>query len=276
MKKLHDQVMRVLKETSRTFYLPVVRMPGKLQDAVASSYLCMRAIDEVEDHEALGKEHKIKILNGISQILQTQTFVDKQLMTDLEKLFSTYQNVLPEVTMRLGEWMAYAPSGIAPRVLDAATSIADRMAQWVGRNWVIKTKSDLDGYTFSVAGAVGLLLCDIWAWFDGSQMNRIFAVHLGRGLQAVNILRNRSEDLARNVDFFPEGWGTERMFSYARQNLDLAKEGIKTTPRKAYKYLVEIPLLLADATLDALERGEEKLGRPQVLRIIQNLGKPIF
>jgi hypothetical protein len=43
-------------------------------------------------------------------------------------------------------------------------------------------------------------------------------------------------------------------------------------PRDAFKYLVEIPLLLAEATLDVLERGQEKLTRLQVLKIVQQAG----
>ena len=46
---MHNEVMRVLKETSRTFYIPVSRLPSKLQETVAAAYLCMRAIDEIED-----------------------------------------------------------------------------------------------------------------------------------------------------------------------------------------------------------------------------------
>ena len=40
--------MRILKETSRTFFLPIAKLPEGLREAVASGYLCMRAIDEVE------------------------------------------------------------------------------------------------------------------------------------------------------------------------------------------------------------------------------------
>ena len=271
MKNMQEQVMRVLKATSRTFYLPVVRLPQDLQESVASAYLCMRAIDEIEDHDELDRILKAKILRKVSQILQTQTFVGKKMVKDLEQLFYSHRNTLPEVTLRLGEWITYTPDTIAPRILDAAISLAERMAQWVDRNWSIETKADLDGYTFSVAGAVGLLMCDIWAWFDGTQINRISAVRFGRGLQAVNILRNRTSDLKRNVDFFPAGWEAENMFTYARSNLELAKAEIKTMPQKAFEYFVEIPLLLAEATLDALERGEEKLSRRQVLAIVQNL-----
>ena len=42
----------MLEETSRTFYIPISRLPGGLQQAVGSAYLCLRAIDEIEDHAA--------------------------------------------------------------------------------------------------------------------------------------------------------------------------------------------------------------------------------
>ena len=45
--------LNVLEETSRTFYLPIVQLPESLQEAVASGYLLMRAIDEIEDHPEL-------------------------------------------------------------------------------------------------------------------------------------------------------------------------------------------------------------------------------
>ncbi len=37
--------LQVLKETSRTFYIPIIKLPPKVQEAVASTYLCLRAID---------------------------------------------------------------------------------------------------------------------------------------------------------------------------------------------------------------------------------------
>ena len=42
-----DDFLRVLKDTSRTFFIPIVRLPQRLQEAVGSAYLCMRAIDEI-------------------------------------------------------------------------------------------------------------------------------------------------------------------------------------------------------------------------------------
>jgi farnesyl-diphosphate farnesyltransferase len=261
-------LLEVLEQTSRTFYLPVARLPGVLQETIASAYLCMRALDEIEDHPVLDTRSKINLLRRISLILQTQNSVDVHALGELSKTFEEYKPHLPEVTLRLAEWASHPPLEIAPRIWDTAAAMADRMALWAEREWKIGTRADLNGYTFSVAGTVGLLICDIWAWFDGTQIDRIYAVHFGRGLQAVNILRNRQDDLRRDVDFFPTGWTREHMFEYARNNLQMAKGGIQYMPHQAFKYFVEIPLLLAEATLDALLRGEEKLSRSAVLHIL--------
>ena len=146
--------------------------------------------------------------------------------------------------------------------------MAERMGYWAGNHWQIRTEADLDGYTFSVAGAVGLLICDIWGWFDGTPIDRMCAVQFGRGLQAVNILRNRQEDIDRGVNFFPAGWTVNNMFVYARKNLDLAKAGVTSMPKSSFKYFVDIPLHLAEATLNAIENGVGKLSREQVMQIV--------
>ena len=195
----HKDVMRVLKETSRTFYIPVARLPDGLQETVAASYLCFRAIDEIEDQETLEPKIKAQLLRRVGLILQSQTNINSQSMVEFEAAFLPFKNLLPEVTLRIGEWSVQAPSSIAPRIWDATASMADRMAHWVEANWHVQTEADLDGYTFSVAGAVGLLLCDIWSWFDGTQIDRVLALQFGRGLQAVmeNMASLLSADMSR-------------------------------------------------------------------------------
>jgi farnesyl-diphosphate farnesyltransferase len=264
-----SDILRVLKETSRTFFIPIVRLPALLQEAVGAAYLCMRAIDEIEDHPNLDNQAKASILHGLSWALQAQLASDNPANTSLlEAVFLPYAKILPEVTLRIGDWLAHVPQGIAPRVWDASIAMADRMAYWVENNWLIRTEADLNSYTFSVAGSVGLLICDIWTWFDGSQVDRLAAIHFGRGLQSVNILRNREEDNQRGVNFYPTGWTEKQMFSYARKNLDQAKTGIALISKKSFRFMVDIPLALAEATLQALERGQPKLTRSQVLQIV--------
>ena len=264
-----SDILRVLKETSRTFFIPIIRLPNKLQDAIGAAYLCMRAIDEIEDHPTLDNQAKAAILHGLSRALQAQLAADGTENAALvEAVFSPYRETLPEVTLRISDWLAHIPEGIAPRVWDATIAMADRMAYWVENNWLISTEADLNSYTFSVAGAVGLLICDILAWFDGSQIDRLAAIHFGRGLQSVNILRNREEDTSRGVNFFPAGWTEQQMFSFARKNIEQAKSSIRQISHKPFRCLVDIPLALAEATLQALEAGQPKLTRSQVLQIV--------
>jgi len=149
--------------------------------------------------------------------------------------------------------------------------MADRMAHWSTTGWKVITQADLDRYTYSVAGAVGLMLCDIWAWFEKVQIHRTHAIQFGRGLQTVNILRNRDEDLVRGVDFFPQGWSKETMFTYAQENLDSFSQYAKTLPKTTFMNFVAIPRALAYATLEALERGDEKLSRQTVIDIVKHL-----
>lgn len=262
--------LEVLRETSRTFFIPISRMPAGLQEAVASGYLCMRAIDEIEDHPELDNQAKAALLRAVSLRLQAQTAVESFTHDAFTSAFRVYQR-LPEVTVRLGEWACLAPGSIAPRIWDATAAMAERMAHWAATGWAIESEADLDRYTFGVAGAVGLLLCDIAAWFDGSQMDRTAALCFGRGLQAVNVLRNRDEDLARGVDYFPAGWSVERMQQYARRNLGAAEEYARTLPAGPFAYFIQIPLALAVATLDALARGEYKLTRGAVLELVRQL-----
>jgi farnesyl-diphosphate farnesyltransferase len=234
----------------------------------------MRAIDEIEDHPGLGNQQKATLLQDISRTLQAHIGVlsPSRILSELEITLTPYWQHLPEVSRRLGDWLSNAPTGISARILDATAAMADRMAYWAARDWNIESEADLNGYTFSVAGSVGLLLCDIWAWFDHTQLDRIAAVQFGRGLQIVNIIRNRPEDLQRGADYFPTGWSKADMIAYARKTLAMVKAGTESMPRQAYRYLVEIPLLLADATLEAIESGQAKVSRTKVLQIIAQSG----
>ncbi len=266
---LRRDALQILKDTSRTFYIPISILPPGLQEAVASAYLCMRAIDEIEDHPTLDNRTKAKLLRTISLTLQAG--VDGFAVDAFSLGFNGYENTLAEVTLRIREWSILAPEAIAPRIWDATAAMADRMADWAEKNWKIQTESDLDRYTFGVAGAVGLLLSDLWAWYDGTQSNRTQAIAFGRGLQAVNILRNHTEDLKRGVEFFPEDWSVADMQEYARRNLAMANAYTNALPTGPALDFCQIPLTLAHGTLNALANGKEKLSRRDVLALIQQL-----
>jgi farnesyl-diphosphate farnesyltransferase len=266
-----QDALRVLEETSRTFFIPIETLPKGLKEAVASGYLCMRAVDEIEDHPDIDGKMKAILLNTISRVLQAQTHVESFTHAHLAEAFDSFKEILPEVSLRLGEWACYAPKFIAPRIWESTSAMADRMADWADTGFKVITQADLDRYTYGVAGAVGLLLCDLWSWFEKIQINRSRAIQFGRGLQLVNILRNREEDLQRGVDFYPEGWTDEDVHEYAFTNLSEFDEYVHTLPQTTFVKFVSVPRALAYATLDALKRGDEKLSRREVVQIVKQL-----
>lgn len=263
---MNEKCSRLLKETSRTFLIPIMRMPDRLQDAVGSAYLCLRAIDEIEDHPELENASKIDLLQGVADLMDDSCAPDR-----LEKLFAPHTETLPEVTLSLAELAELAPADIRTQIFATTAEMARAMAGWVERDWQIETEADLDQYTFDVAGRVGLLLSEIWDWHDGTSCDLELAIGFGRALQAVNIVRNRDEDLERGADFFPDGWSKQELIAYARRMTALADRYMEPLPQGPIYEFCLIPLELAKATLEAIEDGEQKLSRADVENIMAAL-----
>jgi len=265
---LEKDAMQVLKETSRTFYIPITLLKRDLRLTVGSAYLCMRAIDEIEDHETMDSGVKETLLRKIKQLLLQNTFDE----ATYKELIQPYKNMLPEVTIRLGDWLTICPKEIVNEVKESTAEMADGMADWVKRNWIIKTKEDLDNYTYYVAGLVGVMLSRIWKWYDGTETSHEKAIGFGRGLQAVNILRNQHEDFAeRGVRFIPEGWTRDDVFEYANENLRLGELYLESIKTRNILLFCKIPLALAKRTLKAMESGKEKMSRQEVEEVVADI-----
>lgn len=60
-----------VKRDKPNIFIPISHLPAELQDAVGSAYLCMRAIDEIEDHPELEAGVKSRLLYAISDLLKS-------------------------------------------------------------------------------------------------------------------------------------------------------------------------------------------------------------
>ncbi|HLQ82740.1 MAG TPA: phytoene/squalene synthase family protein [Pseudogracilibacillus sp.] len=268
-KRLEKEAMKVLKETSRTFYIPITLLKRELKLTVGSAYLCMRAIDEIEDHEEMAPEIKADLLRQTRDLLMSENTFDKQAY---ETMVQPYEDDLPEVTLRLGDWLEVCPEGIKRSVRNYTAEMAGGMADWVEKDWEIHTKEDLDDYTYYVAGLVGVMLSDIWKWYDNTETDYDLAIGFGRGLQAVNILRNQHEDYAeRGVRFIPDDWTREDVFAYADENLAKADAYLEDIETRNIRLFCKIPLGLAKSTLKTMLKGHEKMTRTEVETLVEKI-----
>ncbi len=234
----------IVRAYSTTWYVPVVSMPVGLNEATTCAYLCMRAIDEVEDHPRLAARTKVGLLRAVSRLLQARSC-----QAEMARVFADYTTVLPDVTVRLGEWVSLAPADIRPRVVDTFSVMAERMAGWVEAGFVVRDETDLDRYTYAVAGTLVLMLSDLWAWHDGTRSDRTHGVGYGRALQAVNILVDRDDDSGRGVDFWPDAWTRVDMVAYAERELVVADAYLAALPDGPARAFCAAPLARAHRAL---------------------------
>jgi farnesyl-diphosphate farnesyltransferase len=266
---MQERFVRMLESTSRTFLIPILGLPSPLRDAVCQAYLCLRGIDEIEDHPELAASTKAELLLGVAAVLQANRLSPDY--AALDSLLKPYSDCLPEVSLALPELVGMGPKDTGLSIRMSTAEMARSMADWATLQWRIQTEEDLDQYTFDVAGRVGLLLSVLWRWHDGTESNDQQAVGFGRALQTVNIIRNRNDDLGRGVDFFPDGWNQPKMIVYARRQIGLAEAYMQALKKGAVRDFCSIPLALARATLTTIEAGREKLTRDEVGEVVRRL-----
>ena len=268
-KKFPKDAMRVLKETSRTFYIPITFLEKELKHSVASAYLILRAIDEIEDHEEVDNDLKYTILMQVSELFKEPFDEEKYL-----EILGPVKDFMPEVTLRLSEWIDACPDRTLPIVLDCSSEMAFGMAKWAKANWDVHTREDLDEYTYYVAGRVGVMLSELWELCAGEKTDRDLAIGYGRGLQAVNILRNEKEDLdERGVSFVPDGWSRADLFDYADENLAKADAYIDSLNKRTIILFARLPLAPAHKSLKAMKNGREKITRKEVEETVEEVKK---
>jgi len=262
--ELHPKLEVGLRLNSRTFYLPVMKLRGNLQTAVASAYLCFRAIDEIEDHQELMPDVKHDLLMKLAVILTGSKLSRDEAVNEL---FQQYTSVLSQVTLDFNFWLNSIPPSVEPRVLAEVSAISARMGHWAKRRWRINDESELDQYAFAVAGSVGLLLNDLFSWYTNTNVDYRLAVNFGQGLQAVNILLNQFTDIKHGRELFPDGWGKDKMHSYALAKLEDGNRYIDSISNKMIREAFGIPLKLAFASLKVFMDQGRKLTRDEVLSI---------
>ena len=296
----------LLRSASRTFALSIERLPGVVGDSMCLAYLLLRVSDYLEDNDQMPVATKVELLKLWDTVLAGETPA-----TQLVAALAPYPpGDDPDArvayhAVEILEKVHALPLAVQNQLLVHVRNSTRGMARWVQRGPDIPLEDDMDDYMHEVAGRVGYLVTDIFAWYSGFIRARLsqlmpLAREFGLALQTVNIIRGLRKDYERGWIFVPESFCAavnlrrSDMFKpeyqiQALQVVDMVADKAERHLQKALAYVQALPpwlhtlrlaciwpLLFAVRTL-ALSRqnvnvlvGEVKMTRDEVKTIVRD------
>jgi farnesyl-diphosphate farnesyltransferase len=254
---------QALVDVSRTFSKPIALLPEPLRVALTCGYLLCRVVDTVEDHEQLASQERDALFTAFIAVLDGE-----QSPQSFSARFAGFADDDPEI--RLAQSLprvmnVFISQDLATREASIAwlSEMANGMRLYCRRDrpgalTEINTVSDLERYCYFVAGTVGHLITDLfstWLGSSGAALEpelRARCESFGIGLQLVNILKDVTEDYARNRCYVPrqlcqiEGFTRENLLAVehrqqAHRALALVFERAGEHLGKAFEYVLLIP-----------------------------------
>lgn len=255
-----DLLKPILKGVSRSFFLSLNVLPRSLRLPIGLAYLFARAADTIADTPLIGRAkrlHSLELLrnefrgDGPSRIREVRealtgpqkTVWEREILSRLPECFALYRTLGGGDQERVRRLILTLTQGM---IMDLTTFPGE------DEGWLqaLKTRADLDRYTYSVAGCVGEFWTEIHmahrprlkGWDAEAMKER--GIRFGKGLQMTNILRDLSRDLRIGRCYLPQ------------EDLD----SLEVSPQELLdpKAIVKVRPLLQDLlllTLDHYEKG---------------------
>lgn len=215
----------LLKQVSRSFYLTLRLLPPPVRESMALAYLLARVTDTEADGAATDAERQLLARRG-----EIKSWLEKS-----------------KDRAEIGEVWTMIQQG---QEFDRERFSASKEAL---------TPEELDRYTYLVAGCVGefwTTLCakriPDFARLPREEMTRL-GIRFGKGLQLVNILRDRRADAEIGRVYLPRE-GISAALGRARECLRDAARYTRALRGWRLRAACALPYLLALETLDLVER----------------------
>ncbi|MBM3822196.1 MAG: squalene/phytoene synthase family protein [Verrucomicrobia bacterium] len=214
---------RLLREVSRSFYLTLRVLPSRVRIPIGLAYLLARATDTVADTEAIPAEFRLAALDQLRKAILSGGFSpdfsrfldglppghpgnptagERALLAEMPRTLQWLGSMDPADRERIRQVLEVITSG---QILDVG-----RFGQATEKSIVaLKTLSELDDYTYRVAGCVGEFwtrICRTHLFPDAPISESALledGVRFGKGLQLVNILRDLPKDLRLGRCYLP-------------------------------------------------------------------------
>lgn len=282
MKRGCDLTGELLKAVSRSFYLTIYWLPAEMRPGVALGYMLARATDSVADTSTAAPERRAEVLRAMGRAIAGSAAADEvaALAATLAGDMAAAQTNPAEATLlqRFGDCLAalesFPPEQQACIRKVLATIIEGQLwdITYFQQHDSVQSDDDTVLYTYRVAGCVG----EFWTELGYAALGARFCdpalrelmeqagVRYGRGLQLINILRDRSEDLERGRSYLcsaPEKW-LNRAAYYMNDGLDYCRRlrGFRL------RFAAMLPALIGLKTIALLRRARPEDGRVKIPR----------
>ena len=219
--KQEQQLARLLKGVSRSFYLTLRVLPKNIREPVGLAYLLARAADTISDTRFLPTDERLTHLRAFQEQLLGEapktldTYVAAEL-TDTQSSLAERKllHSLPRVLSML-EDLNPADLRLVRSVVLALTygmemDLTGFPSEDSGQVVALRDQAALDSYTYQIAGCVGEFWTEITvaytqrlAHWDADAMAKD-GVRFGKALQMTNVLRDVPRDLRIGRCYLPE------------------------------------------------------------------------
>ena len=309
----HGLLSSLLREVSRSFYLTLRVLPSRIRPQIGLAYLLARASDTIADTELVPLEERMAALGKLRRCIAELKRGPLDLSSLSHHQGSPAERVLierSEEALALLQSMEIADQQRIQQVLATIISGQELDLQRfggadAGHITALQTDTELDDYTYRVAGCVGEFwtqMCRAHLFPDIRLEDSVFlanGVRFGKGLQLINILRDVAADLRHGRCYLPAAklktcgltptellqpenesrlrTGYDSYLRVAEGHLMAGWAYTHTVPRKFIRVRLACawPLLIGRETLFLLERGKVldpnhriKVNRSQVRRIL--------
>lgn len=208
----------ILRSVSRSFYLSLRILPAPLRDPLSLAYLLARATDTIADTAEAPENLRVESLRNLAAAIQGNAPVATA--ANLRASFAPFQSDAAECALidalpATLEWLAILEDRDQHEVRDVLKKInqgqmldLERFGAGEGIR-ALSTASDLDEYTYLVAGCVGefwtrVCFAHVRGFSERPEAEMLeLGMTYGKGLQLVNILRDAGSDLRAGRCYLP-------------------------------------------------------------------------
>jgi farnesyl-diphosphate farnesyltransferase len=215
---------KLLKQVSRSFYLTLRVLPAAVRPQIGLAYLLARTTDTIADTEILPVGDRLGALQRLRERILGHNSTPLNFNDLAKQQASSAEAVLleqAEATLAARQHFSATDQKLIRDVLDTITSgqildlrrfggLGSEESGSTGPTIIaLETGSELDDYTYRVAGCVGEFwtkICRAHLFPDARLDEKHLiedGIRFGKGLQLVNILRDLPADLKKGRCYLP-------------------------------------------------------------------------